>query len=184
MEVLAETKQISNWYILRTQANKERVIADKLKKQSEIGDLVGIISNVIVPIEQTFYVKNGKKIKRDKVLFPGYIFVQSNAVGELKQFIKMLSGCSGFLTSRSGEIQGMTQNEVNKMIGIQEDIIEKHREKPYVVGEKILISDGPFSGMKAIIDELKDNKVKLSMNIFGRVTHLEMTTEQIQKDEA
>lgn len=184
METTMETSQLYNWFILRTQANKERVILDKIKKQSENGDLIGIVSNVIVPIEETFYVKNGKKIKRDKVMFPGYIFVQSNAVGELKQFIKMVSGCSGFLTSRSGEIQGMTQNEINKMIGIQEDIIDKHRERPYILGEKVLISDGPFSGMKAIIDDIKDNKVKLSMIIFGRVTNLDMNIEQIKKDEA
>ena len=184
MEVLTETRQISNWFILRTQSNKERVIADRLRRQAEIGELIGIISNVVVPMEETFYMKNGKKIKRDKVLFPGYIFVQSNAVGELKQFIKILSGCSGFLTSRSGEIQGMTQNEVNKMIGIQEDIIEKHKDKPYIVGEKVLISDGPFSGMKATIDDIRENKVKLSMSIFGRITSLDMTIEQIQKDEA
>jgi transcriptional antiterminator NusG len=176
-------KKVSNWYILRAMSNKERSIAEKIRSQSEKGDLVGIVQNVIVPVEQTFYVKNGKKIKRDKVLFPGYIFIQSSAIGELKHFLKLLSGCSGFLTTRSGQIQGMTEKEVNSMIGIQEKIIEKHKEKPYIVGEKVLISDGPFSGMKAIIDEINDNKIKLSLTIFGRITNLEMMIEQIQKDE-
>lgn len=175
-------KEFSNWYIVRSQANKERVVGEKIKKQSENGDLVGIVQNVLIPVEETFYVKNGKRIKRDRVLFPGYIFIQSNAVGELKHFLKMLSGCSGFLTTRSGEIQGITQKEVNSMIGIQEKIIENHKESPYIVGEKVLISDGPFSGMKAIIDEINDNKIKLSMTIFNRISNLEMMVEQIQKD--
>lgn len=175
-------KEVSNWYIARSQANKERSVAEKLKTQSEKGDLVGIVQNVLVPMEEIFYVKNGKKVKKDKVLFPGYIFIQSSAVGELKHFLKMLSGCSGFLTTRSGEIQEMTQKEINSMIGIQEDIIEKHKEKPYVNGEKVIISDGPFSSMKAIIDNISGNKIKLSLTIFGRITNLEMTINQIQKD--
>jgi transcriptional antiterminator NusG len=177
------TSETNNWYIVRSQSNKERIIADKIKKHSESGELIGIVQDVVVPVEQTFYVKNGKKIKRDKVLLPGYIFVKSNAVGELKQFLNILSGCSGFLTTRSGEIQALSQKEVNSMIGVQEDIIEKHKERPYITGEKVLISDGPFSGMKAIIDEINDSKVKLSVSIFGRITNLEVIIDQIQKDE-
>ena len=60
----------TNWYVIRVATNKERSVGEKLQKESEVGDLMGIVQQVIVPIETTFYLKNGKKMKRDKVKFP------------------------------------------------------------------------------------------------------------------
>ena len=87
MEIV-QRKAKSNFYVVRAQNGREKSVAEKILKQSEVGDLMGKVSRVIVPTEVSFYLKNGKKVKIEKVKVPGYIFVETNAVGELKYWLK------------------------------------------------------------------------------------------------
>jgi transcriptional antiterminator NusG len=179
MSVLEKTKTM-RWYIVRAQSNKERNVAERITSQSEKGDLMGKVGRVLVPTENTFYMKNGKKVKREKVLYPGYIFVETNAIGELKFWLKGLNGASGFLTNRSGEILPLSETEVNRMIGQQEEQ-KIEVETPFIIGEEVKIIDGPFSTMLGKIDDINDQKVKLNVSIFGRVTAVELNIIQIDK---
>jgi transcription termination/antitermination protein NusG len=168
------------WYIIRTQSNRERSISERIKSESEKGDLMGKVRKIIVPIENTFYMKNGKKIKREKVLYPGYIFIETNAIGELKYYLRGVNGASGFLTDRGGKIQELSLTDVNRMIGIQEEL-SKEVEIPFVVGEQIKICDGPFSTLSATIEHIDGDKVRVSVPFFGRTTPLELNINQIDK---
>lgn len=139
------------------------------------------VTKVLVPIENSYYMKDGKKVKREKVMFPGYIFVESSHPSELKEFLKSVNGASGFLTSISGEIQALSEREVNRMLGIQEESKQKDIINPYMIDEEVLIIDGPFNSMKGTIDEIVDEKVKISVSIFGRKTPIELNVFQISK---
>ena len=181
--VTLERKTKSNWYVVRAQSNRERSVAEKLQKESEVGDLMGKLDQVIVPTEISFFLKNGKKIKREKVKFPGYIFVQTNAIGELKYFLKGLNGASGFLTNRAGDIIPLSQIEVNRMIGDYEaskNVTEEDLQK-FVIGEEVSILDGPFNGFNGKIESLEDKKVKVAVSIFGRINLIELNLLQISK---
>ena len=173
-----QTKSEMNWYIIRTQGNKERSVVEKIKKDPDLENKIG---QVLAPMETTFYLKNNKKVKREKIMYPGYIFVETNAVGELKYFLKGCNGATGFLTSRSGDIKPMRDNEVEKMIGHQKSGEEVEVETPFIKGEEVRIIDGPFSTMKGVIDDISGQKVKLSISIFGRKTPVEVSSLQIDK---
>lgn len=174
-------EKINKWYIVRAQSNRERSVSEKILNESENGDLMGKVTKVIVPIENSYYMKNGKKVKREKVMFPGYIFVECTHPSELKEFLKNVNGASGFLTSRSGEIQALSEREVNRMLGIQEEAKQKDIVNPYMVDEEVMIIDGPFSSMRGTIDEIVSEKVKISVSIFGRKTPIELNIYQINK---
>jgi transcriptional antiterminator NusG len=169
------------WYIIRSQTNKERSVAEKILNESERGEFINKINTVLVPTENTFYMKNGKKIKRERVMFPGYIFIETNAIGELKYYLRGINGASGFLTNRAGEIEELTELEINKMLGIQKEMANKDVEDPFIVGEDVKIIDGPFSSMIGKIENIDGQKVKLNVPIFGRLTPLELTLNQIDK---
>lgn len=169
------------WYVVRSQANREKSVAERLIKESEKGDLQGKLGQVVVPLEKSFFLKNGKKVMREKVMFPGYVFVETNAIGELKFHLKGMSGATGFLTNRSGEIQPLSREEVNKMLGAHEKSQEVQPESHFITGEEIKVMDGPFNGFVGTIDEIKDQKVKVSVLIFGRKTPIELSIMQIDK---
>ena len=177
-----EKETTMKWYVLRSQSNREKSVSEKLIKEGEVGDLMGKLGRVIVPIENSFYLKNGKKVKREKVKFPGYIFIETNAVGELKFFLKGLNGAQGFLTSRAGDILPLTQLEVDRMIGEHQRVKEAVSEEVrYVIGEDITILDGPFNSFNGKIDQISGDKVKVAVSVFGRITLLELNIIQIDK---
>lgn len=181
MSTKTAEKQATKWYVVRAQANREKSVSEKLIKEGEKGDLVGKIGRVLVPMEKTFFMKNGKKVMREKVMYPNYIFVETNAIGELKYFIKGLNGASGFLTNRAGDIQPLTQAEVDKMLGNHQTSQEKEVNNTLVVGEEVIILDGPFTKFNGIIEEVKGDRVKVSVLIFGRKTPVDLNILQVEK---
>ena len=182
MNAAIERETSMKWYVVRSQSNREKSVSEKIIKEGERGDLMGKIGRVIVPIENAYSLKNGKKVKKEKVKFPGYIFIETNAIGELKFYLKGLNGAQGFLTSRGGEILPLTQAEVDRMIGehqaAKEEIVQ---ETKYLVGEDIKILDGPFSTFNGKIEQVNGDKVKVAVSVFGRITLLELGILQIDK---
>ena len=168
------------WYVVRVQANRERSLSEKILKYSTDGELVGKISQVISPVDISFTVRNGKKIKREKALYPGYVFIKTGMVAEMKNYFKSVEGVSGFLSNRSGEPQSLTDSEVSKMIGDQE--IEINKVSPFMVGEAVTIIDGPFATFKGKIEKVEGDRIKVDVKIFGRVTPVDLSSIQIVKD--
>jgi transcriptional antiterminator NusG len=171
------------WYIVRSQSNREKSVSERLIKESEKGDLIGKLGRVIVPMEKSFFLKNGKKVMREKVTFPGYIFVETNSIGELKYSLKGINGATGFLTNRAGDILPLSNSEVDNMLGKHEKSKEVEPENTFVVGEEIKVLDGPFSGFNGVIDEIVGKKVKVSVLIFGRKTPMDLNILQIGRKE-
>jgi CTP-dependent riboflavin kinase len=87
------------WYVVRTQKERKSV-SEKIIKEGEIGE-VGRSGQVLVPLEKTFYLKI-IKVQRETIL-PGYIFMQTSSLGELKYYLK--GKYIRILTERNGEIQ-------------------------------------------------------------------------------
>ena len=182
MSTTIEREIAMKWYVLRSQSNREKSISEKIISEGAKGDLMGKIGRVIVPIENSYFLKNGKKMKKEKVKFPGYIFVETNAVGELKFWMKGLNGAQGFLTSRAGDILPLTQAEVDRMIGEQERVKEETiPEIRYLIGEEVQILDGPFNTFAGKIEQVSGEKVKVAVSVFGRITLIELGINQIDK---
>lgn len=176
-------KEISTmkWYIVKSQSNRERSVSEKIIKESE-RTLSGKIGRVLVPLEKNFIVKDGKKVIKEKVMYPGYIFVQTDSIGDLSHFVKGCDGATGLLSNRSGDLQSMKDSEVNSMIG--EHIIEEEKimsTSNFIVGEEVKISDGPFGGFLGIVESSSDQKIKVGVLIFGRKTIVELSSSQIGK---
>jgi len=177
-----ESVSTMKWYIVRSQSNREKSVSERIIKDAEKGDLIGKIGQVIVPTEKSLHLKNGKKVQREKVMFPGYIFVETNAVGELKYYLKAVNGATGFLTNRGGDIESLTQSEVDRMLGVQkqkEEVAEQFDH--FISGESVKVLEGPFTGFTGIVESIKDQKVKVEVMIFGRKNHVELSALQIEK---
>ena len=54
---------------------------------------------------------------------------------------------------------------------------------PFIKGEKVKVTDGPFKDFNAVVEEVLDDKKKLkvSVMIFGRKTIVELNFVQIVK---
>lgn len=171
------------WYIVRAQANRERKVSERIIKEGEKGELTGVIGRVIVPMEKVFSTKEGKKIQREKVLFPGYVFVETSAIGELKQVVRKIQGATGLLSDRAGNIQVVSEIEVNRMIGLHEENKTKSFADIFSIGDEVTVTEGPFASFKGNIEHIDKEKGKIKVNvlIFGRPTSVELEDTQVRK---
>ena len=71
------------WYVLRTAGGKEKKAKEYLEKEIEKGDLKDQVSQVLVPVEKKYVVKNGKRVATEKLLFPGYVLIEAELSAEL-----------------------------------------------------------------------------------------------------
>lgn len=174
-------KKGTTWYTIKVQSNHERSVSEKLRLEVEREGLKNV-KQILVPLEKNYYIKEGKKLSRDKVIYPGYAFVEVDVIGELQFLLKQIGGNSGLLKDRSGNPIPISQSEIDRMVGTIEDKKISDDNK-FIVDEMVTINSGAFSGFKGTIEEinLEKNKVKLSVSIFGRITYMDLDFKQIEK---
>jgi transcriptional antiterminator NusG len=141
-----------------------------------------------VPIEKVVEVRNQKKTVSNRKLWPGYVFVDMVLLDENNRiiekpwyFIKDTQGVIGFV----GDPPMPTPSEEVASIKAQISDSEE-REKPKVnfeVGETIKINNGPFLNFSGVIEEIEPErgKLKVTVNIFGRNTPVELEYWQVEK---
>lgn len=172
-----------NWYAIRVQNNKERKVLDSIKSELDWSGLTNLVGDILIPSEKVVEIKKSKKKETEKMLYPGYIFIQTSSTGELNNLMRGINGCAGFVRTRSGEVLPMKNREIEDILSSMEINKLKSFEDIFAKGEEIEITDGPFKGFKGKIDEIDEekNKIKVFVMIFGRPTPVELTNSQIKK---
>jgi len=179
----------AQWFALHTlsgQENKVKNYIEKFKKAEELDDH---IFEVLLPTEVVSEVKNGKKSKKVRKLYPGYVFIQMVLFGEDKKlinkpwyFVKEVSGVIGFV---GGENPApLRQTEIDEIRARIEAANGKEVPKvQYAIGEEVKINDGAFASLTGRIDEIdpERGKLKVSVSIFGRFTPVELEYWQVSR---
>ncbi|MDD2594902.1 MAG: transcription termination/antitermination protein NusG [Bacteroidales bacterium] len=175
------------WYVVRSAGGKEKKAKEYIEKEIDALGLSDYVSQVLIPTEKYFQVKNGKRVSAERIFYPGYILIEANLTGEIQHIIRNLPYVSGFLTEGKDKVPvAIRMSEVNRIMGRVDEIIDKDEETiiPFVVGEAVKIVDGPFNGFDGTIDEILEDKRKLKVmvKIFGRKTQLELNFVQVTKE--
>jgi len=175
-------KNVMLWYAIRTQNNKEKWVAERLRFEFDSNNLKEFLGEINIPHERLVSIRNGKKVFRDKMLYPGYVFVETSALGELKHILKTITGAGGLVRTQSGEISPMRENEVKRILDRKEEAeAEVKNGNNFIVGESIIITEGPFSSFNGVIEDINGDKVRVSVLIFSRKTPVDLTIGQIDK---
>jgi transcriptional antiterminator NusG len=179
-------EQDTKWYVLRIVSGKERKVKEHLDKEVKIYGWGNVILQILCPVEKVFKVVNGKKVLREKTLFPGYIMMEA-LDGKLNDtMIQGIQGVTNVIHFLGKEHPiALRKTEVNKMFGKLDEVSEQGigYAEPYIVGETIKIIDGPFNDFNGTIEEVNEEKKKLKIvvKIFGRATPVELNYSQVEK---
>jgi len=170
----------SQWFVIHTLSGQEQRVKESIEKRIKAEEMEEYIHEVLVPMEKVVEVRK---------LWPGYVFVDMALLDEDKRiiekpwyFIKETQGVIGFV---GGEPPTPTPAEEVESIKAQISDSEE-REKPKVnfeVGETIKINNGPFLNFSGVIEEIEPErgKLKVTVNIFGRNTPVELEYWQVEK---
>ena len=188
-----------NWYVLRAAGGKEKKAKEYLEKEIERRGLQDLVSQVLVPTEKVYRIRDGKRISTERLFYPGYVLIEAELTGELQHIIRNeIPHMSGFLTEKrevqrgNGKAQEeklpipLRDDEVKRLIGKQDDNANTEAETvvDYQVGDAVKITDGPFEGFDGTVDEIVEDrsKLKVMVMIFGRKTLLELNFTQVTKE--
>jgi transcriptional antiterminator NusG len=180
------SETVKHWYVVRAISGKEKKVKEYLENEISRLNLQEYVSQVLIPTEKVYQIRNGKKISKERNYFPGYILIEAVLVGEITHVIRNVTGVLGFLGTKEGEPVPLRISEVNRILGKVDELAESDEEinTPFFVGESVKVIDGPFNGFNGIIEEVNDDKKKLKVmvKIFGRKTPLELSFMQVEKE--
>ena len=179
----------SQWFVIHTLSGQEAKVKESIEKRLKAEEMGDFIKEVLVPMEKVVEVRNQKKTVSTRKLWPGYVFVDMILLDENNRiiekpwyFIKETPGVIGFV---GGEPPTPTPADEVESIKNQISASEEH-EKPKVsfeVGETVKINNGPFLNFSGVIEEIEPErgKLKVTVNIFGRNTPVELEYWQVEK---
>lgn len=174
------------WYVVRAVSGQEQKIKGYIESEVNRLGFGDYLEDILVPMEKVVQIRNGKKLSKEKVYFPGYIMIKADLGGEMVHIIRSITNVIGFL----GEVKGgdpipLRKSEVNRMLGKVDELSETEDQVaiPYVVGETVKVVDGPFNGFNGTVEKINEEKRKLEVmvKIFGRKTPLELSYMQVEK---
>ncbi|MBK7804993.1 MAG: transcription termination/antitermination factor NusG [Saprospiraceae bacterium] len=174
------------WYSLRVVSGKEKSIKERIELEIQRNKWEEVVTQVLVPSEKVYKIRNGKKVILERNILPGYILVEAvhgKFSGEMVQVITNVANVIHFL-GKTHPIP-MSQTEANRMLGKVDDSQEVTASmiEPFIVGETIKIIDGPFNDFVGDVKEVNEDKKKLKVivKIFGRGTEVELNYMQVEK---
>ena len=174
------------WYVLRVISGKERKTKEYIDLEVNRSKWNDVISQVLVPMEKVYKIRNGKKVVQERNIYPGYILLEADDKkfsGEMQQTIRSVSGVINFLGDDRPQV--MRTAEVNRILGKVDEMagVGETAVEPFLVGETVKITDGPFNDFNGVIEEVNEEKKKLkvTVKIFGRKTPVELNYVQVEK---
>lgn len=182
---MAEGKE-KKWYVVRAVSGQENKVKDYIEKEVNHLGMEDYLDQVLVPTEKVIQIRNGKKVNKERVYFPGYVMIQASLEGEMPHVIKNINGVIGFLgETKGGDPVPLRKSEVNRMLGKVDELSVKADNVaiPFTIGETIKVIDGPFNGFNGTVEKINEEKRKLEVmvKIFGRKTPLELSYMQVEK---
>ncbi|WP_010308039.1 transcription termination/antitermination protein NusG [Kurthia senegalensis] len=173
-----------NWYVVHTYSGYENKVKLNLEKRIETMGMQDKIFRVIVPEEQETEVKDGRKKVYMRKTFPGYVLVELIMTDDAWYVVRNTPGVTGFIGSSGGGVKPTpllpeeVEHILNKMAENNQGV-----DLDFAVGDLVEVLEGPFAHFQGTVDEIlaEEGKIKVTVDMFGRETTMEMNFEQVLK---
>ena len=168
------------WYVVHTFAAHENRVKTAIEKGLEGTDLGKQIGQLLVPVQKTFQIRDGKKVEREKKLFTSYIILEADLTPALITYIRNIAGVTNFLGHGKDPIP-LSDEEVKRLLGIADrDKVSKTYD--FLPGDMIRVISGPFTDFEGVIVKSSDdgNKLVINVTVFGRITPVELNADQVE----
>ena len=94
---MAEAKKEPCWYVIHTYSGYENKVKDTLEKSVENNGMQDLILEVRVPMEEVVEIRNGKRVKSTRKVYPGYVLVHMIETSESWYVVRNTRGVTGFV---------------------------------------------------------------------------------------
>ena len=170
-----------SWYVIHSYSGYEEQVTDSLKQRIESMNMGDKIFDVIVPKEKTIEIKNGKRKIVEKKIFPGYVLVDMIVTDDSWYVVRNTPNVTGFIGFgvRPTPMSKEEVDRLKKRMGVK----EPKYQIDFANGDLVKITDGALKGFEGKIEEVDQDKgkLKVSVNMFGRETPVNLDFLQVKK---
>lgn len=168
------------WYVVHTYSGYENKVKDTLEKSVENNPkMQDLIFEVRVPLEDVYEIRNGKRVKSQRKVYPGYVLVHMIETTESWYVVRNTRGVTGFVGPDSKPVP-LREDEVQMMlnpapVGIKCDL---------AIGEEVRITGGNLAGFTGTVLEVDSMMGKVKVNVqllFNRQGEMWFTVEEVEK---
>jgi len=171
----------AQWYVIHTYSGHELKVATSLRQRVETMNLSDKIFEILIPTQDTFQIRAGKKLPVTEKIFPGYMLVKMDLDDQSWLTVRTTQGVTGFVGvgNKPTPISGEEVKTIQQFMSLE---APKFKAK-FSQGEAVKIIDGPFADFLGTIETLDEDKGKLRVlvSIFGRETPVELDFLQVKK---
>ena len=166
----------AKWYVLHTYSGYENTVASAIIKHVDNRNLHHLINEVTIPMETvTELTDNGPKTYERKT-FPGYVLVKMILTDETWHILRNIRGVTGFVGSGNDAIP-LSDADI-AALGVERTEVTSG----YQPGDRIKITDGPFSNFYGIVEEvdMAKERIRVVASMFNRETPVELGLDQVE----
>jgi transcription termination/antitermination protein NusG len=174
------------FYAIQTTAGHENKVRSLIQRKIDVDPRSPeerSIRQALVPTQEVVEIKNGKKVTVERKIFPGYVLVEMVMTQETLHTINGIQGVIKFV-GHERLPQPLRPEEVNRLLGIADEVEETvpKEEIPFLVGQAVAITEGPFTDFNGTVEEVMADKgkVRVSVSLFGRPTSVELDYLQLK----
>lgn len=197
-----EKTLVKKWFMIHTYSGYEKKVKTDLEQKIETLGMGDIVTKILVPEEETVEEVRGKKKTVARKIFPGYVMLEMVATREESNeginfrvdsdawyVVRNTNGVTGFVGVGSDPIP-MEDEEVKnifEVIGL--DLTEEEKELKevikinFAVGDYVKVLKGGFADQEGKVAEIdmEHKKAKVMIEMFGRMTPVEVDFDSVQK---
>jgi transcriptional antiterminator NusG len=183
-----------DWYVVHTYSGMENRVLQNLENRVSSLNMEDYIYEIVVPTEEVTEIRNGQRKQVRRTVLPGYVLVRMDLTDESWSTVRHTPSVTGFVGHSNSPVS-LSLDEVEKMLApaivaaatASSEGPTRRKKKvevaDFVVGDSVMVVDGPFAGVHATITEINVNnqRLKALVEILGRETPVDLTFPQIQK---
>lgn len=168
-----------SWYVVHTYSGYENKVMDTLKKSVENSEkMQKQIFEIIVPMEEVIEIKNGKRVKVQRKIYPGYVMVHMIWTTESWYLVRNTRGVTGFVGPESKPV-ALSDEEVERML----NPVPATTLTDIAIGQQVRVLSGNLENFVVTVENVDAmvGTVTVKVQMFGREQSVDLPLDQVQK---
>lgn len=174
---------MKRWYVVQVYTGYEDIVKRDLGMRFQEESLEELLGDIIVPTSEAMErFALGEATSKKEKIFPGYLLIQMEMIGETQRLVLSTPRVSRFLGGMSP--MPLSETEVERIFSQMSGKVAIASEAiSFVAGNEVHITNGPFSGFVGIVEEIDEEhgRLKVMVSIFGRLTPIELGVDDVKR---
>ncbi|MCI9132629.1 MAG: antiterminator LoaP [Lachnospiraceae bacterium] len=168
------------WYVVQVRSGTEREII----KQCQAVISEEVLQDSFLPCYEEMKRYQGDWHTKQRLLFPGYVFLVSPELDRLYQGLKRVIGLTK-LVRTGDQVIPLTEEEQSFLLrfGGEEQVVKM--STGVIENDRVVILEGPMKGLEGYIRKIDRHKRKayLDLTLFGREQRVQVGVEIVGRKE-